>query len=1491
MSGPLLSLRLNGRDNVGSPFGGSKGQRPGQSHARTNSNESSLGKPRPTSAANGSLHKQAVKQLHSRKQSEKNPKAAGKTNTPKTNDTQRKLNAKAGSRPSRASQSSFQNQSKRVLRSDATRSSQNHSRSTVEPDSDMMQEDILEPSGGFDELTPMKRIPKQGPTPLQSFTEKDVHATGPLFADPGAIGFMKRQQIPRPRPSPRYMLIQPRLLKKPHFKQDEWDRLNQEKMIRMEEANNGTDFQGLYEEFQKMREVERSKMELLGLVDAENTTKDLNDAIFFQGTCLDMCPTFERVRRALENNVKALEKDFASQKISRARAVKAFSRPAAGQPPPMPSDVRPPHILSKTLDYLIGTILPQLPDSHSFIWDRTRSIRQDFVYQNYYGPEAIDCNEKIVRIHLLCMHVMASANVEFSHQQEMEQFNKALQTLMEMYQDVRNHGGVCPNEAEFRAYHLLSHFRDPELEREIQTLPGHVFNDRQVQLALQFRLLMSQNNIVERGYTNKIGAANMFVKFFELAFSESTPVLMGCLLETHFNEIRFYALKSLSRSYHTGGKALLGSALEQMLGFDSMHSMVNFVHYYEVETFTDEENVLLVDLCNKEKLDTVYKLKALTDKPKRSPATSEKIDARLRRQPLKSYVNAGLPNTDLKINDTYANIILNQQSAQKVTSLDATTSSIGTKTAPFASQTSFGANALPFGASTTPIGTNKAPFGNNSTSMGNINAFGMNSPTTFGATPNAFGAISNNAFGTIPNNSLGGITSNISSGGFGSVQSNETQPSISSAPSSSSSFGQSTTSEVAKSTSFKLSNFVTSSNSNSFTQNMLGQFDQKPTSEPSKIHLGTESVGFPVNVSSHDPIEQKPLNFGSNLSTGNALESPIFGFGTAVNVANKLREKDKDKDKKEKKPQEQIENQILGKNVQKHLFFSTSKPEEATPQFKVTSAQFKEDQKESQTSPHVHFASPPNVVQVSSVAEEPNKSNQNSPKHDEAVGSFCKELASSVEDLELLSTVSKINSESRRVEERQKIIDLFSQELFLAFISEVAFQVAMECTADHFHAANVRKRFFRRIVCLSKDALRRKTERESRLNELQSITFKTPATKRGSKSATPAIDAPPKRRRTESSDVRYSDIHQRQDEIKSLWEPLDLEKFVSECAQNVSELPQSPMKCWFVVENWSLAYSNWIVNKFSLKMQNSLYVNEVEYGGMKVKFEELLNKTLLDSKAMQDSAFLVFECGLVHQASLSKYKDLETKLKRDSATLAKIVQICNRFCAYKVQILVVVWDGSDSKMAYQLVGECLNVNKIINDQNCVQDVSLCYMSGQEQDVTQLLKSQLHHIATNFTSQLTAKGLRQKQLARASALSTLATAEKEAPRDIGAVSTHIQEKEKEILQKGRDSQLRGYLSRHLGRNTSIDLTNTTAFKTPNTSFANRSMANQNKSYLTNTSLSFLGRDASFFKSFANGTILEESTPAASPRPKPSALPKKILDLRKLTASIRERYKSH
>ena len=462
---------------------------------------------------------------------------------------------------------------------------------------------------------------------------QQVSNVGSLIPDPTQIGFI--QQKHKPREVPRFLISQQPQLKPKPFEQDHWDRINQTKMVNLE--NSIQDMTELYEKLKKMRDTERKIMEDKGLVDKADYAKDLNDAIVFQGTCLDMCPTFERARRNVEYTVYSYEKDHPDdKKASRSKALKVFARPAAAAAPPLPSDVRPPHILVKTLDYLIENLLPTLPDSEGFLWDRMRSIRQDFTYQNYCGPEAVDCNERIVRIHLLIIHVMVKSQEEFSLQQELEQLHKSLITLAEIYDDVRANGGHCPNEAEFRAYALLSKIRDPQYDKTIQDLPPEILKDDLVQMALCFRRIISNSNFIERGYVRTENCLNFYSQFFKLIQSTQVPFLLSSFLEIYLNDIRFYAMKAVSHSMNKKHKPIPITLLVDELMFNNYDELVEFSDYYSIAISDDG-----VDL----KSLTAHSHKLPEKKPLRNHYL-ECVDEKLNTTSYSNIINAGKTNID-----------------------------------------------------------------------------------------------------------------------------------------------------------------------------------------------------------------------------------------------------------------------------------------------------------------------------------------------------------------------------------------------------------------------------------------------------------------------------------------------------------------------------------------------------------------------------------------------------------------------------------------------------------------------------------------------------------------------------------------------------------------------------------------------------------------------------------------------------------------------------
>ena len=68
------------------------------------------------------------------------------------------------------------------------------------------------------------------------------------------------------------------------------------------------------------------------------------------GTCMDMCPEYERVEREVQKELDRFEVVPGTQQADARLAVKIYRRPAAGRELPLPEEVRPPAVLQQTLD-------------------------------------------------------------------------------------------------------------------------------------------------------------------------------------------------------------------------------------------------------------------------------------------------------------------------------------------------------------------------------------------------------------------------------------------------------------------------------------------------------------------------------------------------------------------------------------------------------------------------------------------------------------------------------------------------------------------------------------------------------------------------------------------------------------------------------------------------------------------------------------------------------------------------------------------------------------------------------------------------------------------------------------------------------------------------------------------------------------------------------------------------------------------------------------
>ncbi|KAG1455932.1 hypothetical protein G6F55_006788 [Rhizopus delemar] len=341
---------------------------------------------------------------------------------------------------------------------------------------------------------------------------------------------------------------------------------------------------------QKNRVVEREQAIKDGLIPDPNVPRHLEDAIDFRGTCETKCPEFEMIEREIQNNVDRLEMDE-NGKLDRNKAVKAYRRSAAGNDQPLPADVRSPEALISTLDYLIKEIMSTYPleKCHAFIRDRTRSIRQDFTLQNIRDVTAVEAHERIARFHILCLHEMCGMDEsKFSEQQETEQLRKVLLSLMEFYEDLREEDIETPNEAEFRAYYIITHIRDKDVVKQISSQPAHIFKHPYVKQALKFHAMAQRSNEIEETSSrrnkaeNVFGSQNNYASFFKLIADPHTPFLMACLLETHFSEVRKGALKAMNVAYMARAAGVEAEHVRKVLCYDSLAQCLKEAKHYDI---------------------------------------------------------------------------------------------------------------------------------------------------------------------------------------------------------------------------------------------------------------------------------------------------------------------------------------------------------------------------------------------------------------------------------------------------------------------------------------------------------------------------------------------------------------------------------------------------------------------------------------------------------------------------------------------------------------------------------------------------------------------------------------------------------------------------------------------------------------------------------------------------------------------------------------------
>ncbi|KAJ7136142.1 hypothetical protein C8R44DRAFT_769794 [Mycena epipterygia] len=297
-----------------------------------------------------------------------------------------------------------------------------------------------------------------------------------------------------------------------------------------------------YQELVKQREIERKTAIATGKMDDPLVPKRLEDAISIVGTCMDMCPRFERYRRERENNLFEWETIPGTKRVNHQRAVKMYERAAGDKT--LPSDLRPPLVLKRTLDYLFHDLLPRggFSPTFNFIRDRSRSVRNDFTMQHNTGPLAMECHERCARFHILALYLERDRE-GFSVALEEQQLMNTLQSLKEFYNDQRE-TYESPAELEMRIYHRLIHIRDQVERPEPVPLSHHVAEHPMYKLTTAFRAhVQEKSKPITKTSRLRVDAEGMRI-FGELAGEmmgeggggKGMVFLVACLLERLFGK-------------------------------------------------------------------------------------------------------------------------------------------------------------------------------------------------------------------------------------------------------------------------------------------------------------------------------------------------------------------------------------------------------------------------------------------------------------------------------------------------------------------------------------------------------------------------------------------------------------------------------------------------------------------------------------------------------------------------------------------------------------------------------------------------------------------------------------------------------------------------------------------------------------------------------------------------------------------------------------------
>ncbi|XP_041791815.1 SAC3 domain-containing protein 1 [Chelmon rostratus] len=278
-----------------------------------------------------------------------------------------------------------------------------------------------------------------------------------------------------------------------------------------------------------------------------------------RGACQTMCPARELRDREVQNRLHHFEMLAGTERDRRPRgdplrAVKEYSRPAAGKDSTNPTDLRSPDVLLKTVSYLIDDIAasPHLhpwTEVYSFVFDRLRGVKQDMIIQRMSGLNCVAILEKTVRFLIYASYRLCGEPLRLydpcindTHLQE------NLSWLLDCY---ATGTGPHPNQEEFQALGLLYNLGSTRATQHIMELPERLRSSPAITLALSINRAFLERNPV-----------------CLLRLAQRLNFLQSCALHRHLVACRRDLLLIYSHGYNSRSCRFPLDRLAQLLSLD-----------------------------------------------------------------------------------------------------------------------------------------------------------------------------------------------------------------------------------------------------------------------------------------------------------------------------------------------------------------------------------------------------------------------------------------------------------------------------------------------------------------------------------------------------------------------------------------------------------------------------------------------------------------------------------------------------------------------------------------------------------------------------------------------------------------------------------------------------------------------------------------------------------------------------------------------------------